>query len=429
MKILGGSLCLLSVVAGTATALQSQVKAVPLPKQVTYAGNVASILNERCVSCHRPGEVAPFSLIGYENAKKWSKPVANAVAKRIMPPWKAVEGYGHFEDEARLTDAEVSTLKAWASTGALAGNLAKAPAPPKFGSNWILGEPDALLSSQKPFKLGAEGEDVYRNFVLKTNYKETRWVRGFDVRPGNKKVVHHVIAFLDRGTQAQKREASNRDGQEGYTSVGGGVGFMPSGALGGWAPGVRARFPKQDIAFRLDPGATVVMQVHYHKSGKEEVDQTKLALYFAKEPPAKEIFIDWNLDLRVNIPAGEQAHKMVHKRKFSTDVTLYTTMPHMHLLGKKMKSWLEFPDGTHKDLIYVDNWDFNWQLNYWLKEPLKVPAGTTQVVEAEYDNSSSNPRNPNNPPKRVGWGEETTDEMFLLVSTYSVDRMKSLKGG
>ncbi len=397
------------------------------PAPVTYSSSIAKILNERCVSCHRPGEVAPFSLVGYENAKKWAPMVATVTQKKIMPPWKAVEGFGHFADEARLSASEIEALSTWAKSGAPAGDLKTAPAAPKANASWTLGEPNTVITTKKPYKLVSEGPDVYRNFVFKTNFKETRWIRSFDVHPGNKKIVHHVIAFLDRSGQAAKKESKANDGQEGYTTVGGGVGFLPSGALGGWAPGVRARFPNQDVAFRLDPGDTIVLQVHYHPSGKPESDKTELGLYFAKDAPEKELFIDWHFDFRVNIPAGEKSYKMVHKRKIPADMTMYTTMPHMHLLGRKMKSWLVLPDGTRKDLVYVDDWDFNWQLVYTLRQPMKVPAGTTHYVEAEYDNSAQNPRNPNSPPKRVTWGEETSDEMFLLVSTYSVDAAPTLK--
>ena len=422
MKVLPSLLLLGAGVVGGAASPHAGAPNVSGAKKATYSDNVAKILNDRCVSCHRAGQVAPFSLEGYANAKKWSKSVALVVDHRQMPPWKAVPGFGQFKDENRLTDAEIETLQSWADAGAPAGS-GKPPAPPKFSSAWTLGDPDLVLTTAKPYRLGPEGTDEYRNFVFKTNFKETRWVRAMDVRPGNTKVVHHVIAYLDKGANAAKLESKHNDGQEGYVSAGGGVGFMPSGALGGWAPGVRAQNSTEGTAFKLEPGTTIVMQVHYHRSGKPETDQTKMALYFAKEPPQRELILDWALDWRLNIPAGAKEYKMRFEREIPVDVTVYNTMPHMHLLGRKMKSWFETPDGRKLPLIQVDDWDFNWQLVYTLKTPMKVPAGSKHIIEAAYDNSTSNPRNPNDPPKRVTWGEQTTDEMFLLITSYTIDAM------
>lgn len=403
-------------------ASRSEAPKAKAPAKPTYAEHIAPILNARCVECHRPGEVAPFSLVGYENAKKWSGMTAGVTEKGIMPPWKAAEGFGDFKDANRLTQVEIETLRNWHKNGAPRGDKKKEPATPAFSSEWTLGKPDLILSPTKPFKLDAEGADVYRNFVIKNDAKETRWVKAMDVRPGNKKVVHHVIAFLDRGQSAHELEKRQNDGQEGYITAGGGTGFIPSGALGGWAPGVRARRTPDGTAFRLDPGTTIVMQVHYHKSGKPEEDRTQLALYFAKEPIEREMDLHWTFNFALNIPAGAKAHKMTQTHVYRQDETIYSVMPHMHLLGKSMKSWLEFPDGTTKPLVHVDNWDFNWQLVYALKEPIKVPKGTKQHIEAIYDNSSENPNNPNNPPQVVRWGEETTDEMFLLITAFTRDK-------
>ncbi len=388
----------------------------------SYVDGVAKVLNERCVNCHRPGQVAPFSLLGYENAKKYAKTVAAATSGRQMPPWRAVSGYGEFLDENRLSTEEIALLKKWSDAGAPRG-VSKTPiAAPKFSSEWTLGKPDLIVSPARAYSLPAEGADEYRNFVIKTDYNDTKWIRAIDVRPGNNKVVHHVIAYLDRGTAAARMAAKSTDGKEGYLNQGGGAGFLPSGSLGGWAPGVRARFSPEGTAFRLEPGETIVLQVHYHKSGKPEVDLTKLALYFASQTPTHELNLDWALNTRLNITPGEKAYTLRLERVIPANATLYGTMPHMHLLGRSMKSWFEFKDGTKKPLIHIDDWDFNWQLIYWMKTPIHIPAGTRHIIEATYDNSESNPRNPSHPPKRVTWGEQTTDEMFLLLSVYALDR-------
>jgi hypothetical protein len=217
-------------------------------------------------------------------------------------------------------------------------------------------------------------------------------------------------------------EAANKDGQEGYTGPAGGTGFMPSGSLGGWAPGTNARMAPTGVAFKIDPGEEIVLQVHYHKTGKQEEDLTKIGLYLAKEPIDKELYLNWIFNFGLNIPAGEKEYKSRRTVTWKEDVTLYASMPHMHFLGRKMKSWLEFPDGTIKPLIQVDDWDFNWQLTYAFKEPIKVPAGTKQIVEAVYDNSAENLRNPNTPPARVTFGEKTTDEMFLMIIPYTMGK-------
>lgn len=394
----------------------------PRPAKVTYAENVAPILNRSCVSCHRPNEVAPFSLIGYDNAKKWSKMISVVTEGQQMPPWKATHGYGDFQDENLLSKDEIQLLADWNAAGAPRGDAKKEPKTPSFpASEWSQGKPDLILSPSSDYKLAADGEDVYRNFILKADWKEPIWVKAMEVKPGNRKVVHHVIAFLDKQGRAQKLAAEEKDGQEGYTSSGGGVGFLPSGSLGGWAPGQTTRLAPQGTAFKVEPGEEIVLQVHYHKSGKEETDRTRIGLYLAKEPIIKEMDLNWIFNFQINIPPGDANHAERRVYTYPKDVTIYGAMPHMHLLGKQMKSWLEFPDGTTKPLVEIKKWDFNWQLTYAFKEPIKVPAGTKQIVEAVYDNSNDNVNNPNTPPRRVHFGEETSDEMFLLIVPYTVD--------
>lgn len=339
-----------------------------------------------------------------------------------MPPWKAVHGYGEFRGENRLTEEEIALLAAWTKAGSPQGNKRQEPKVPVFTSEWSLGKPDLILTQSKPFKVSPEGADIYRNFVFKTNFDQPMWVKAIDVKPGNRKIVHHMIAYLDDGNSALKLEKRLADGQEGYTSDGGGVGIMPSGMLGGWAPGLQPHLTPNGIAFKLNPHSTIIMQVHYHRTGKEEADQTKLALYFAKEPITQEMNMHWAMDLGLNIPAAAAAHKVVKERILPRNMTFYAAMPHMHLLGRTMKAWFDLPDGKRIPYIYIDDWDFNWQLSYPMAKPISVPRGTKLHVEATYDNSAANPRNPNSPPKAVRWGEQTTDEMFLLLSACTWDK-------
>lgn len=394
-------------------------EAPPADGKATYAEHVAQIFNDHCVTCHRPGEVAPFSMMDYANAKKWAPMIEQAASDRRMPPWKAVHGFGEFKDENRLTEVEIETIRRWVKAGAPRGASEKEPVPPVFNPGWRLGPPDLELQPEKEFKLEAEGDDVYRHYVLKTNFKETKYVKAMDVKPGNKQVVHHVIAFIDeRGVSHAK---DGQGGQPGYNTNGGGPGFIPNGSFGGWAPGVQVAATPPGTAFELKPGATIVLQVHYHKSGKPETDLTKVGLYFAKEKIERVMEIAWMANPFFRIPAGAEAHPVNLNFPIPADVTLYSVMPHMHLLGRSMKAAAVFPDGTTRPLIFVDDWDFNWQLVYALKEPMKLPKGSKVRIEAVYDNSTKNPFNPHSPPKPITWGEQTTDEMFLLVAAYTLD--------
>lgn len=393
-------------------------EAPPAMAAVNYAEHVKTIVDNHCVECHRPGETAPFSLVGYDNARKWSKMIAWSTENRIMPPWLAVEGIGEFHDENRLTPVQIETLKNWDAAGAPRGDAKKEPKTPEFPVGWALGEPDMLLQMPTEFNLGAEGQDEYWNFVIDPKLTEEVYVKALDVRPGNRAVVHHVIAFLDETDKSAKQlqKPGSRDG--GYLTFGG-VGFAPDGSLGGWAPGVKARRLPQGASFKLKPGTKIVLQVHYHKSGKPETDQTKVALYFDKEKPSHPVEIAWIANPLINIPPNNAAAKFRWAYPIRSDVRLYSLMPHMHLLGKEMKATLIHPDETEEPLIYVDKWDFNWQLIYQLKEPKLIKAGSKILVEAVFDNSADNPNNPNDPPKTVRWGEATTDEMMLLVAAYS----------
>ncbi|MES1227778.1 MAG: alkyl hydroperoxide reductase, partial [Armatimonadota bacterium] len=231
--------------------------------------------------------------------------------------------------------------------------------------------------------------------------------------------VHHVIAFLDENGAANQLLAGTNTRDGGYLTSGGGVGFIPSGALGGWAPGVAPARSQKGSGFLLKPGTSIILQVHYSKSGKDEVDQTKVGLYFAKEPVTKPLRIAWLLNPRINIQPGDSSAHFTQTFKVPEDAELHSLMPHMHLIGKSMKATATLPDGKVINLVDVPQWDFNWQLVYKLKKPVLLPKGTVIKLEATYDNSSDNPHNPSNPPKRVHWGEETKDEMMLLVAVVS----------
>ncbi len=388
-------------------------------RSLTYTKDIAPILNQNCASCHRPGEIGPFALMSYSDAKKRAAQLASVTESKFMPPWHA-ESHGEFRDERKLTSDQIATIKEWVAAGSPEGNPADLPPTPKFPQGWALGKPDLVLEPSKAYTLGAEGSDVYRCFVIPGGQTEDRYISAMEVRPGNSKIVHHVIAYLDGSGKARQKETENTDGQPGYTSYGG-IGTSPSGSLGGWAPGNLPRFLPDGVGTLFPKGTDIVLQVHYHRSGKAETDQTKLGLYFCKKPVEKRMRIMPVVGL-LSIPAGESNYT-VHgfPMPLPNDATILGVMPHMHLLGKDMTVTAALPDSTSKQLVHVPNYDFNWQTTYMYKEPVKVAKGTRLGLVAHYDNSTKNPRNPNNPPKPVKWGEQTADEMCIAFVYYTLD--------
>ena len=394
------------------------------PAQVNYNRHIAAILASRCAHCHRPDEVAPFPLLNFNQASKKAKQIARVVSDRAMPPWKAERGYGHFRDEQHLTKAEIATLVAWAETGATEGAAADLPPATKFPEGWQLGKPDLILKMPEAYKLAADGKDVIRNFVIPMNLKQNELVTAMEVRPGNRKIVHHVIAVLDASGRARKLDAE--DEGPGYASAKGGVGFIPTGGLGGWAPGVVPRHVPDGMGRYCAKGSDLVLQVHYHPSGKAESDQSEIGIYFLKKPATHYLgglaVENWTFSM----PPDEKNFKMKAEYELPANAIFTGVAPHMHLLGKEMKAWAETPDGKTVPLISVKNWDFNWQDFYLYREPIRLPKGTKLKMESVHDNSSDNPANPNRPSKKITWGEGTADEMSLCLFEFTCDSIADL---
>ena len=385
----------------------------------TYHRDVERIVQANCQDCHRPGQVAPFSLLEYEQVRKRAQDVASVVQGHRMPPWPAstTEG-GPFLDARSLSEAEIETLTAWAEAGAPEGDPADAPPPPRFESDWTLGEPDLVVTAPEAYTLEAAGKDEFRVFAIPTGLTEGRWVAAMDVRPGNRKVVHHVLVAFD--TRGQARAQDDADAGPGYASFGG-FGVLPSGGLGGWAPGKRPQPPMPGVGRYLPAGSDILIQVHYHKSGKLEEDATSVGLYFADGPVEKQVRGGRVLPPRRSalarpdllIPAGDKAYEIAGSTTLGYDAHLISVTPHMHWLGSDFVLTATRPDGTTRPLIRIDDWDFNWQGAYDFVEPVALPSGTRIEMLAHFDNSASNPDNPNDPPRPVRWGEQTTDEMCI----------------
>ena len=383
----------------------------PSDQQVTYSRQVSSILNARCAQCHRPGEVAPFALLSYEDAAKRADFICEVVNTHRMPPWQAKPGHAAFRGARVLAKQEIDLLAAWAKAGAPQGDPAETPPTPQFSEGWQLGTPDLVLKMSEPFKVPASGPDIFRFFVMPIDVPEDMVVTAVEFRAGNARVAHHSIMYLDASGVARKRDAADpAPGYEGPITGG----FRPAGTLGFWAPGYTPRFLPIGVGLRLAKGCDLAMQMHYHPSGKEEVDQSQVGIYFAKKPVDKylSLFALFNFD--VNIKPDESRHHMHLEFTTPVDLKLLDVTPHMHMIGTEMKVSATTPEGKKSDLVWVD-WNFNWQDQYHYVEPLVVPKGSKIELDAWYDNSSGNPYNPNTPPKLVTFGEATTDEMCICA--------------
>jgi mono/diheme cytochrome c family protein len=406
-----------AAVQGHVKAHAPAAHAKPPAATVSYTHDVASIMDKNCVSCHRAGQVAPFALTSYEDVSKRAALIVAVAQSHYMPPWKAEAGLGHFANERRLTDAQIHLLQQWADQGAPKGRGAPPPAP-QFASGWQNGEPDLVLQPKAAYTLAADGNDVYQCFVIPTAFPEDRYLSAVEVHPGNRKVVHHVIAYLD--TSGKARQLAAGDPADSYVSFGG-PGFTPSGALGGWAPGYDALKLPSDDGILLPKQADIVLQVHYHRDGKPETDLTNIGLYFSKTQVDKRVHIFPLINTFLSIPPGDKDYEAQASATLPEDVSVLSIMPHMHLLGSDMAVTATLPGGQVQPMIKVAGWDFNWQTNYEYAEPVRLPKGTRLDMTAHYDNSADNPRNPNTPPKQVTWGEQTTDEMCIAFLAYTVD--------
>jgi mono/diheme cytochrome c family protein len=377
----------------------------------TYSKDVATILQKNCQECHRPGQVGPFALETYEQARKRATDIATVAEDRAMPPWKAAPHVGvKFKDARTLSEPEIATLVAWSEADAPEGNPADMPMPPKFPDDWQLGTPDLVVDIGADFAVPADGNDIYRCFVVPTHLEKDQYVSAVECRPGNRRVVHHILAYVD--TSGKARERDQADPGPGYTCFGG-PGDPIHGGLGGWAPGNLPNRMDEGIGLSLPRQSDIIIQVHYHPRGKAETDRTKIGLYFARKPVKQIMHASAALNPELDLPPGQSNIEVRAAWQVPVDVVAHAVTPHMHLLGRDMLMSVKFPDGRVQDLIKIDDWDFNWQYTYHFEKPLDLPKGTLLTLVSHYDNSASNPRNPNKPPKEVKWGEATTDEMCI----------------
>ncbi len=402
-----------SIVGGNAAADDAP------QKPVTYSKEVSRIFQTKCLECHRAGQLAPMSLETYKDVRPWAKSIKKNVLERTMPPWHADPHYGKFRNDISLSDTDIQTVSRWVDEGATEGNPAELPEPKKFAdAEWKSGTPDVVLTFPASYKMPASVEDEYRCVVVPTNFQEDAWVTAFEYKIGNRKIVHHVIAFLDTSGELYKKDMETPE--PGFDcSVGSNIGSeVAQGGLdrmlGGWAPGTPPNVFSEGIGKLLPKNSYYVFQMHYHnETGLDQSDQSAVGIWFAKKPVQSRARIMPVSQWRLDIKAGDKNAEAKAQWRLPRDIVFYSVMPHMHYLGKDMTVSTVSPEGQEETIISVPRFDFNWQTVYGLAEPKRLPKGTLIKMVAHHDNSADNPHNPTKPPKDVHWGEATTDEMAM----------------
>ena len=377
---------------------------------VTFNKEIAPILYSRCATCHRPDGAAPFELISYESAKRRATQIAEVTRSRLMPPWKTEPGYGGaYVDQHPLTTEQIDLIDRWVKEGAAEGGAGDRPRVPSFPSGWLLGSPDQVLTFPEPYLLAAGGADTLRVFVIPIPTGSRRYVRGLEFRPGNSSVVHHANIRIDRTVRSRQLDAE--DPQPGYEGLMANSAVYPDGHFLAWTPGQVAPLLPKGLAWTLDPGTDLVVELHLQPTGKPEKIAPSFGLYYTSDPPSRTPAMIRLGRQDIDIPAGENAYTLTDSYVLPVNVELEAVQPHAHYRAREIRGTATLPDGTMRWLIYIKDWDFRWQHVYRYVLPLKLPKGTTLAMRFSFDNSASNPRNPQQPPVRVRWGQRSRDEM------------------
>ena len=396
-------------------AAQSTQSANSNPPQVTFNRDIAPIIFHACANCHRPGESAPFALLTYADVKKHARQIAEVTRTRNMPPWLPVPQELTFADEMRLPDAEITLIQKWVDDGAMEGAAPDLPPQPKFVEGWQLGTPDLILTAEKPLVLSPQGTDAYWNFVFPLPIQETRWVKAVEIRPGDKRYVHHANILVDRAESLRRREVAPGAGFGGMEIRIESQVFDPDSHLLFWKPGTVPYVEPDGMALRLDKGTDLILNTHLQPSGKPEIIQPSIGLYFTSQPATKlPMLLQLENDTKLDIPAGTKGFLVADEFTLPVDVQLLAIYPHAHYLGKDIQAFAVLPNGTSKTLIHIPQWNLNWQAVYRYAEPVLLPKGTRVALRYVYDNSDENPLNPNQPPQRVLAGNRSSDEMCHL---------------
>jgi Flp pilus assembly protein TadD len=385
-------------------------------KSVTFSRDIAPLAYRYCAPCHHAGGAAPFPLVSYADLKKRARQIAAVTRRRYMPPWLPEPGKGEFEDERRLTDEQIRLFEAWAAAGAPEGDPPGAPQAPQFTTGWELGQPDLVVQLPKAYTLAASGPDVFRNFVLPVPITSARYVRAVELQPGNARTVHHANILVDRSGFGRARDG--KDGAIGFPGMDVTIesaAFDPDSHFLFWKPGTPASAAPPDMAWRLDPGTDLIVNLHLQPSGKPERVQPSIGLYFTDRAPTKfPMLIQLEHDGAIDIPPGERNFIVTDEFKLPIDADALAVYPHAHYIGRDLQAYATLPDGTTRWLIHIPDWDINWQAVYRFKSPVFLPKGAVIRMRYRYDNSADNPRNPSRPPVRVTTGDRSVDEMGHL---------------
>lgn len=382
---------------------------------VTFNREIAPVIFRSCAMCHHPGEAAPFSLLTYSDVKKHAQQIAEVTRLRIMPPWLPEPQELKFADEMRLPDSHIALIEKWVQQGEIEGDPADQPPQPKFVEGWRLGTPDMVLTAEKPLVLPPQGTDTYWNFIFHVPIEETRWVKAVEIRPGDKRYVHHANLLIDREGSSRKREAQPGAGFGGMEIRIESQVFEPDSHLLFWKPGTVPYVEPEDMALRLDKGTDLILNTHLQPSGKPETIQPSIGLYFTSQPATKfPMLLQLENDSKLDIRAGEKNFVVTDEFTLPVDVNLLAIYPHAHYLAQDIQASAVFPDGRRKTLIHIPDWNLNWQAVYRYAAPVLLPKGTAVTLRYTYDNSDQNPLNPNHPPERVKAGNRSKDEMCHL---------------
>jgi len=373
----------------------------------SFTKDVAPIFYKRCAECHRAGEIGPMSLLTYKDARPWARAIREKVLERAMPPWLAAPGYGHFENDRRLSQKEIDTVVAWVDAGAPKGEEKDLPPAPDFIEGWTLGRPDVVFALVEEYPVPAEGVIPYQYLTVPTNFTEDKWIQAAEIRPGNRSVVHHIIVnVLEPGAPADAGQQEDRRTR--------GI------KLAGFAPGEQPKVWPKGTAKLLKAGSKLIFQMHYTPDGKAAKDRSYVGLFFAKERVEKKVLTATALNAKFVIPPGDPNHEVRSSWTAPQDVRIVDLMPHMHYRGKDFRYTAVYPDGRSEIVLQVPKYDFNWQLLYRFKEPLLLPKGSRLDCVAHFDNSPNNKYNPD-PSKEVKWGPQTWEEMMIGWFDYVVE--------
>lgn len=384
----------------------------PPVKRPTFNRDIAPIVFHNCAPCHRPGQAGSFPLLTYADVQKRARQITEVTSQHIMPPWQAADVGVKYLGERRLKDEEIAVIARWVEQGSVEGAAGDLPTPPKWNDGWQLGTPDVVLQMSEIFTLPAEGRDVYHNFILPARLPDRKFVAAMEMRVGSK-AVHHAGIHLDVTPESRLRDAREPGpgfaGMELPATV-----VVPDGHFLSWQPGRDAYKSPAGLPWTLEPNTDLVLQLHMQPSGKPEPVRCEIGLFFTNRPPTNAMLKVLLTSFQLNMPAGQKDFIVEDSYVLPVDVEVLGVKPHVHYLGKDLQAFATLPDGSRRMLLHIPDWDFNWQQDYRLATPMRLPGGTRLQMRFSYDNSASNPHNPHRPPRDVRYGVQTTDEMAEL---------------